>query len=399
MIAAILYGALGFFLAGLIAVLFVPALWNRAARITRRQLEDTLPMTSAEIQADKDRLRAEFATELRQIETELEKAKAKAVRELVETSKRRVRVDELESELGELKTKLDETESAKQALEQTLSRGLPQMEEELKVAREAMVDIEKTDKELRYRYGRDKEALRLAQATVKRQADEIHKLRAALEADEVPIRRLFGRSDSALAKENRRLVARLSMLEEELATAHQFDSENYLLREEMRKLSMQILRTAQGEDTALPELIPEEPPEGIEAYRAAAESVDEKSPEAEAVEDETAGDETSDAEEDPAETSSEKNAPEAKADSDLKADPDTAPKQAKTGLRSRLKDKLANQPKKSANGESKGKSASLSERLAARRDKTPKPADSAKKKTAGTQRKEKTAEPVGSEQG
>ena len=44
---------------------------------------------------------------MRQLENELEKAKAKAVRELVETSKRRVRINELEVELSELKAKLD----------------------------------------------------------------------------------------------------------------------------------------------------------------------------------------------------------------------------------------------------------------------------------------------------
>ncbi|MFD0986574.1 hypothetical protein [Methyloligella solikamskensis] len=422
MIEAILYGALGFFLAGLIAVLFVPALWNRAARITRRQLEDTLPMTSAEIQADKDRQRAEFATELRQLETELEKAKAKAVRELVETSKRRVRINELEGELSELKAKLDETESAKQALEQTLSRGLPQMEEELQTAREAMADIKKTDEELRFRYARDREALRAAQATVKRQAEDIRNLRAALESGESPVRGLFGRSDTALAKENRVLLARLSALEEELAMARHFDSENYLLREEMRNLSMQILRAAQGEDAPLPELIPEEPPEGIEEYRAASEAFEQEAPAlSPAQENAPAPDQAS-----------------AQPSPELKADPERAPSAEKSGFGSRLREKLAGQPKASADkntsgdkktsadrksadkvssekpaangeaqnqsesgstGDSKGKPSSLSERMAARRGKTVESATSGKRPGAGNRHKAEAPEPVGSEQG
>ncbi len=386
MIEAILYGALGFFLAGLIAVLLVPALWNRAARITRRQLEDTLPMTAAEIQADKDRLRAEFATELRQLETELEKAKARAVRELVETSKRRVRIDELQGELTELKAKLDETESAKQALEQTLSRGLPQMEEELQAAREAMAEIEKTDEELRYRYGRDREALRLAQATTKRQAEEIRNLRAALDSDQTPVRRLFGRSDSALAKENRRLLAHLSRLEEELALARHYDSENYLLREEMRKLSMQILRAAQGEDAPLPDLVPEEAPEGIEEYRLAAASFEPVAP--------------------PATPLDESHAPAPNRPApDLKADPDRAPKPQKSGLRSRLREKLGTTPKVPANGEASpdeegsDTARSLSERLAARRGKLTKSAQSGQKRIGGSPRETQAPGAVGGKQG
>jgi len=401
MIEAILYGALGFFLAGLIAVLLVPALWNRAARITRRQLEDTLPMTSAEIQADKDRLRAEFATELRQRETELEKAKARAVRELVETSKRRVRIDELENELAELKLKLEETESAKQALEQTLSRGLPQMEEELQAAREAMADIEKTDEELRFRYTRDREALREAQAAAKRQADEIRNLRAALEGDASPVRGLFGRSDSALAKENRRLLAHLSRLEEELAMARHYDAENYLLREEMRNLSMQILRAAQGEDAPLPDLIPEEAPEGIEEYRLAAASFEPVSPPAAA------------AEADEAPSAPSRPAP------DLKANPDRAPELQKSGFRSRLKERLGASAKAPANGEAKSqtksvtksepesddggsdtnRSSSLSERLAARRGKTAKSASSGQKSAGSGTREARAPEAVGGKQG
>ncbi|ODA67709.1 hypothetical protein A7A08_01744 [Methyloligella halotolerans] len=392
MIQAILYGALGFFLAGLIAVLFVPALWNRAARITRRQLEDSLPLTAAEIQADKDRLRAEFATELRQLENELEKAKAKAVRELVETSKRRVRIDELEGELSELKAKLDETESAKQALVNTLSRGLPQMEEELDTAREIMTDIEKTQAELRFRYGRDREALRFAQETVKRQAEDLQNLRAALEGGDSTARQIFGKSDTALAKENRQMLARISVLEEELAMARHYDAENYLLREEMRNLSMQILRAAQGEEAPLPELIPEAPPENIDDYVAASQSFEEVT--------------TSPLPSHEAEPSEPARQPDRPAP-ELKADPERAPKPAKAGFGSRLKEKLTSQPKAVPNGDtqtasksaSKSEPGSLSERMAARRGKTVDAATSGEKRQEDGRRSKEAPEAVGSEQG
>ena len=50
------------------------------------------PMSLNDIQAYKDQLRAEFAIELRIVEVALEKAKAKATRELIEANKRRVQI-------------------------------------------------------------------------------------------------------------------------------------------------------------------------------------------------------------------------------------------------------------------------------------------------------------------
>ena len=60
--------ALGFLIAGLIALAFVPALWRRALRLTRRRLETQVPLSVEEILADRDHLRAEFAVEQRRLE-------------------------------------------------------------------------------------------------------------------------------------------------------------------------------------------------------------------------------------------------------------------------------------------------------------------------------------------
>jgi chromosome segregation ATPase len=55
--------ALGFLVAGLLALAFVPAVWARANRLTRRQLEMQIPLSVQEILAERDQLRAEFAVE------------------------------------------------------------------------------------------------------------------------------------------------------------------------------------------------------------------------------------------------------------------------------------------------------------------------------------------------
>ncbi|HKA64463.1 MAG TPA: hypothetical protein VKD00_01920, partial [Methyloceanibacter sp.] len=90
-----MYVALGFLLASLLALMVAPAFWRRAVRLTKRRVEMTMPMSAADMQADKDQLRAEFAIELRRVEVALEKAKDKAARELVEANKRRVEISEI----------------------------------------------------------------------------------------------------------------------------------------------------------------------------------------------------------------------------------------------------------------------------------------------------------------
>jgi chromosome segregation ATPase len=60
--------ALGFLVAGLVALAFAPAFWRRAIRLTRRRLETQVPLSVEEIRADRDQLRAEFAVAQRRLE-------------------------------------------------------------------------------------------------------------------------------------------------------------------------------------------------------------------------------------------------------------------------------------------------------------------------------------------
>ncbi len=76
MIEAIMIFALGTLVAALMAIAFLPALWRRAVRLTRRELEATLPLTPGEMAAEKDQLRAAHAVDIRRIETRLEASEA-----------------------------------------------------------------------------------------------------------------------------------------------------------------------------------------------------------------------------------------------------------------------------------------------------------------------------------
>ena len=68
MIEPALYFVLGFLSAGLIALIVAPALWSRAVRLTRRRIEASQPLSLAEIKADRDGLRADFAVTSRRLE-------------------------------------------------------------------------------------------------------------------------------------------------------------------------------------------------------------------------------------------------------------------------------------------------------------------------------------------
>ncbi len=54
----ILYFVLGFFVAGLLALMVSPVIWNRAVELIRQKIESSVPLSINEIQADKDQLRA-----------------------------------------------------------------------------------------------------------------------------------------------------------------------------------------------------------------------------------------------------------------------------------------------------------------------------------------------------
>jgi hypothetical protein len=250
-----LYGALGFLVAALLALMLVPPLWKRAVRLTTKEIEATMPMSMADIQADKDQLRAEYAIELRRVEVALEKAKEKATRELVEANKRRVEIGELKSEIEASKARVEEKDNANRVLEQTIRRRLPEMESRLKAACEAIASLEAANAELRTTGASQAEALRMARSTMSVQRGDIDQLRGALEVEEAPSRRLF-RSDSAMAKENRKLSAELSKLKEELVHGKIGGKENELLSQELEKLARQILVVAGERGVALPDAAP-----------------------------------------------------------------------------------------------------------------------------------------------
>jgi chromosome segregation ATPase len=89
LVQSVLFFVLGFLCAVFLVSLIAPAVWRRAVVLTRRRLEASLPLTPAEIQADKDRVRAEYAMTTRRLEITVKNLQEKVAEQLVEIGRGR----------------------------------------------------------------------------------------------------------------------------------------------------------------------------------------------------------------------------------------------------------------------------------------------------------------------
>jgi chromosome segregation ATPase len=145
MIESIMYFGIGFLVSALLGLLFIPAVHNRAVRLTMKRLEASTPMSITEIRADKDRLRAEFAMSTRRLEMRIEKLKAQTTTQLADVGKKTDTINLLKKELAEKNV----TNVALEARDRTLRDKLRATEEELRIKSSALREAsrELADKE------------------------------------------------------------------------------------------------------------------------------------------------------------------------------------------------------------------------------------------------------------
>jgi len=140
MIEPIMFIGIGFLVAGLLVIGVIPLVHARAVRLTRRRLEAVTPMSLAEIQAEKDQLRAEFAMTTRRLEMSVEQMKAKTTTQLAEIGKKSEAVGRLRIELNE-KT---EAMYALEASEKQLVEDLENTRKELAARTAALAAAEQS---------------------------------------------------------------------------------------------------------------------------------------------------------------------------------------------------------------------------------------------------------------
>jgi len=118
LVQSVLFFALGFLCAGFLALMVAPAVWRRAVALTRRRIEASIPLTQTEIQADKDRIRAEYAMTTRRLEMNVKALREKAAEQLVEINRGREALKGLAIERTDKNQALAELGAKSEALRQ-----------------------------------------------------------------------------------------------------------------------------------------------------------------------------------------------------------------------------------------------------------------------------------------
>ncbi|WP_244424687.1 hypothetical protein [Methylobacterium nodulans] len=162
-IESVMIFALGVLSAGLCALVVLPSLNARAERLARRRLEAQFPMSIAELTAEKDHLRAEFAVLQRQLERKVEEARAERREEMEEFGRRAVRI-------GTLATELEQRDARLAVLERDLAG-----------TRARLASVEAERDELRVARAAAEEALRALEGPHQRALADLEATRTALE--------------------------------------------------------------------------------------------------------------------------------------------------------------------------------------------------------------------------
>jgi chromosome segregation ATPase len=141
--------ALGFLLAGLLALALVPAFWRRAIALTRRRLEAQVPVSVHEILAERDQLRAQNAVECRRLEDKAAALNRLHAADLSELGRRAAKIVALEAEKAAIveESKVPVTENLQ------LQRELAEVRAEAAAADKALFDAELI-------YGRQRDEIR-----------------------------------------------------------------------------------------------------------------------------------------------------------------------------------------------------------------------------------------------
>jgi uncharacterized coiled-coil protein SlyX len=171
---------LGFSIAGLIACVLAPAYRRRAARLATAELKRAMPLTAAEIAADKDRIRADYAIRIHKLESNLEDLSLETARQLIEINRRDARISALESDVARLATINEEHENARRVLELTITERLPKVEQRLAEAKKLLFERDREIAALTQTAQRQAMALDEATQINTQQRNDIHRLNATL---------------------------------------------------------------------------------------------------------------------------------------------------------------------------------------------------------------------------
>jgi predicted nucleic acid-binding Zn-ribbon protein len=130
--------ALGFLLAGLLALMLLPTLWRRAVRLTQHRIEVQLPVSMQEILGARDQLRAQNAVELRRLEDRATALNKIHATDMIELGRRAARIVRLADEL----TALQRAHREQVTTNRYLQRELAETSAQVAAAQKALFDAD-----------------------------------------------------------------------------------------------------------------------------------------------------------------------------------------------------------------------------------------------------------------
>jgi chromosome segregation ATPase len=178
MVEPIMYLAIGFLVAMLLGLTIVPLVHNRAVRLTTRRMEAATPLSMAEIQADKDQLRAEFAMSARRLEMSVDQLKHKTTSQLAELGKKTDAINRMKIELGEKNATIFSLEAREKAMKDQLRAT----EEEFAAKTGALREAEKALSDKQSELGRLSTELSNRSVTAESRKSELVSVNAQIEA-------------------------------------------------------------------------------------------------------------------------------------------------------------------------------------------------------------------------
>lgn len=214
MIEPAMYLGIGFLVASLFGLIFIPLVHARAVRLTMRRMEAATPLSMAEIQADKDQLRAEFAMSTRRLEMNVEQLKTKSTSQLAELGKKNDAINRLKAELGDKSA----TIFALEAREKALKDQMKATEDELSVKTLGLHETERNLSDKEAEMARLSGELGDRTATTEAQRVEVISLRTQIDALKFRIgdyERDIKKTEDRLDKEREEAGAATSALAEE----------------------------------------------------------------------------------------------------------------------------------------------------------------------------------------
>jgi len=144
---AMLFGA-GFLTAAVLGMFVANAVWRRAVRLTTKRIQAAMPVSLADIKADRDQLRAEFALSTRKLEMAVDDLKKRTQVQLVDIGKKNEQIRILIEEVKTRSEQQRQFESREQELRTIILTTESQLGTTMRDLRSAEKAVEKATESL-----------------------------------------------------------------------------------------------------------------------------------------------------------------------------------------------------------------------------------------------------------